>query len=154
MMIHTCWWFMIGKAKMIQLIHNGSSRRLERKMKRGEKKLFLSLCLDVQSVSVLQGGCDFSFFLITTIWRGEEIKNWEIYKVGDIKFRREIIATDRKWFIRKNWIGYGICKSNYGSCMEDFMILVVSSYRCSNVACIPFLSILLNHETIERLMST
>lgn len=31
-----------------------------------------------------------------------EIKNWEIYKVGDIKFRREIIATDRKWFIRKN----------------------------------------------------
>lgn len=52
---------MIGKAKMIQLIHNGSSRRLERKMKKEEKKLFLFLCLDVQSVSVLQGGCDFFF---------------------------------------------------------------------------------------------
>lgn len=38
--------------------------------------------------------------------------------------------------------------------VEDFMILEVSSYRCSNVACIPFLSILLNRETIERLMST
>lgn len=65
-----------------------------------EKKLFLFLCLDVQSRFRFYKGDAIFFFFNNDLT--SEIKNWEIYKVGDIKFRREIIATDRKWFIRKN----------------------------------------------------
>lgn len=69
------WWFMIGKAKMIQLIHSG-----------WEKKLFLSL--DVarsQSVSVLQSRGMWFFNNNDSTMRRVKLKIRK-YKVGDIKF--------------------------------------------------------------------